>query len=121
MRPTRHRLLAAVAAVTLAIGLAASAAPASAASARSGTEIQQGWDVARTDSSDLWGLVCDFERDGNAVYATWDLVAPYRHVREADGGDPGCDVSPAFRDDALRFKLCERRPGPDACTRWHST
>jgi hypothetical protein len=123
MLTTRHRLPAIIAVATLALVLVASTAPASAASsaARSGQEITHGHDVARTDSSRLWGLVCDFEHDGNAVYGVWDLLPPYRHVREADGGDPGCDATPAFRDYAMAFKLCERRPGPDPCTRWHRT
>jgi hypothetical protein len=116
-RTTRIKGRALGAMLAIALGLVATPAPASA----SGTQITHGRDLAQTESDNLWGMVCDLERDGHAVYAIWDLLAPYGVAAEADSFDRGCDRPPSFPQRSFRFRLCERRAGNDSCTSWRRT
>jgi hypothetical protein len=105
-----------IALATVALGLAVSQAPASAHEVL----IHQGEDSAFTNARHRFGVVCDWERDGHAVYATWDLAYPYGTRSEVDSTDPGCDQTISFPVEAIYVKLCERRAGPDSCTGWRS-
>jgi hypothetical protein len=111
------RLKTTIAMTTVALGLAASQAPASAHE----VTIHHGNDSAFTYPQHRAGEVCDRERDGHAVYATWDLAYPYGTRSEVDSTDPGCDMPVSFPVEAIYVRLCERRTGPDSCTGWHWT
>ncbi len=107
----------AIAVVTVVLGLALSQGPASAHEVL----IHHGEDSSFTNARHRFGVVCDWERDGHAVYATWDLAYPYGTRSEVDSTDDGCDSTSTFPVQAIYFRLCERRSGPDSCTGWHAT
>jgi hypothetical protein len=119
MTRTRDLLHTGLALCGLTVLLTLAAPPAPALAHDDG--ILHGYDVATVELDHRYGQVCDNERDGNHVYAVWDIAYPYGRVAETDGGDAPCDYAPRFPDIAVTYKLCEARRGPDSCTRWHST
>jgi len=115
----RHPLRAVLSLSSMAVLLTLAAPPAPALAHDDG--IWHGYDIATVEVDHRYGQVCDNERDGNYVYAVWDIAYPYGKVAEADGGDAPCDYAPRFPAIAISYKLCEQRRGPDSCTRWHYT
>lgn len=81
--------------------------------------VEQGEDYAVTDSDHRSGSVCDWERDGHAVYAVWFDADGNRVGIEEDGGDGGCDnVSFAGRADTIQ--VCEYEGTTKWCTGYHT-
>ncbi len=101
--------------VTLALlVLAVIIAPASAHQ----SEVSQGNDFAITASDHRSGTVCDQERDGHFVSATWRDAEGFTVGYEEDGGDSGCDEI-SFNGKANTVVVCELTVGDFACTDSH--
>lgn len=98
--------------------LVVSASPASALLLR----VYEGDDYASLQTSDwnadgYWVEVCDLERDGNGVYATFVRTGGWQTVRDPNGAAGGCGNTRVDLS-TYRFQVCEERFGRDACSSW---
>jgi hypothetical protein len=82
------------------------------------SEVSQGNDFAVTASDHRSGSVCDQERDGHFVSATWRDAEGFRVGYEEDGGDSGCDEI-SFNGKASTVVVCEIGVGDFACSDTH--
>jgi len=82
------------------------------------SEVSQGNDFAVTASDHRSGTVCDMERDGHFVSATWRDAEGFVVGYEEDGSDAGCDEI-SFNGVADTVVVCEVAVGNFACTNTH--
>jgi hypothetical protein len=74
---------------------------------------EQGEDVAITSPDHMSGSVCDVERDGRFVSATWYDSAGQGVGGAEDGGDSQCSDTYQFTGEADIVKICESTKFPE--------
>lgn len=80
--------------------------------------VEQGEDYALTATNHNSGSVCDWEKDGHFVSATWRDSQGRTVGYEEDGGDSGCDER-SFKRKASTVVVCELDVGAFWCTDTH--
>ena len=80
--------------------------------------IHEGRDAARILANHRSGWVSDREADGHVVKAIFRRGNRQVTIFDRNGPNNG-KVRKSWSWNARKFRLCEVKPGPDTCTRWH--
>lgn len=100
------------------LGVALTMSAVNAGTANAGTYIPvvyQGSDHADLSPGHYYGEVCDMERDGHAVHATFYITSGLKVVTDANGSKAGCSKTGNMHDYIYQVQLCEEWIGPDIC------
>lgn len=104
-------------ALSLALGGAAFA-PGVANAGDYNAVVFQGDDYAALSPGMYYGEVCDIERDGHAVHASFWVDSGIKVVTDANGSKPGCSKTGNMHSAIYKVQVCEEVVGPDWCEEW---
>ncbi len=84
-------------------------------------KVTQGSDYAGVGIGKKYIGACDMERDGNGVYAEYQVVggAGSSRIADGNGSKAGCGVGTHSRN-ITNFRVCEDDAGRDSCSGWKS-